>query len=218
MRELGEKIFESGYDAKAILLPGHGTSPDDLEKTQWTEWSDAVLREYDALKEKYRNIIVCGQSMGGVLGLYLSTSHPVSGVVVISSGIKLHHWLLNLIPILKFFMRHKKKKHGPDVRNPEIIKTEVHYNLMPLRSILQLKKLLGATRERLAKVTCPVLIIHAREDHTFQYENQEILFRSVSSTTKKKVTLENSYHLATLDYDKAIVQRETIAFVRSLCP
>lgn len=216
MRELGEKLQAADFNVKGILLPGHGTTPEDLEKTPWEEWYCAVESVYLNLTKNFKKIIVCGQSMGGCLAMYLASFYPVNGVIAIASGLKLSDKKLWMLPLVKYFIRFIPKLNGPDVKNPEAKLREVHYPVMPVRSVMQLQKFLIHLKSRMSAITAPAMFIHALDDHTFGYQNMEVLYNSVSSSVKKKITLYNSYHIATLDYDKAIVQNETIAFIRSL--
>lgn len=216
MRELGEKLQAAGYTAKGILLPGHGTTPDDLEKTSWQEWYSAVESAYLDLTKNFKTIFICGQSMGGCLAMYLASFYPVSGVIAISSGLKLTDKKLWMLPLAKHFIRFIPKRNGPDLKNPEAKQQEVHYSVMPVRSIMQLQKFLDRLKSRTASIASPALFIHALDDHTFGYQNMETLYNLVASSVKKKITLNNSYHIATLDYDKTTVQNEIIGFIRNL--
>ena len=217
MRELGEKFFEAGFDAAGILLPGHGTTAEDMEIRSWTEWYEAVENKLIELKPKYSKIFLCGQSMGGCLSLLAAARHEVSGVITISSGIRLYGWSLVFLPVIQYFIRFIRKRTGPDVKDPVAKENEVHYDLMPVKSIIQLQALLKKLREQINKVTAPVLLIHAREDHTFAFKNQQTMYDALGSGNKRKVILENSYHIATVDFDKGIIHKETIQFIKELC-
>ncbi|HMV27334.1 MAG TPA: alpha/beta hydrolase, partial [bacterium] len=118
---------------------------------------------------------------------------------------------------IKHFVKYKPKLYGPDVKDERVKQTEVHYPLMPYASIHELLKLLENLRAEIENMKSPLLTIHGREDHTFDFRNQDMIYHQVASTQKKKVILENTYHLATLDFDKTIVQYETINFLKSLC-
>lgn len=217
MRELGEKIYDAGFDAVGILLPGHGTTPEDMEIRKWTEWLEAVENKLIECSPRYTNVFLCGQSMGGCLSLLVSTLHPVSGVITISSGVRLFDWKLRFLSVTKYFIRFIRKHDGPSVKDPEAKAREIHYDLMPVKSIAELQKLLKKLRERARRVTCPVLIIHAEQDDTFDFKNQELIFNAVGSADKRTVILKNSYHVATVDYDKATVQNESIRFIKEIC-
>ncbi|HMZ05158.1 MAG TPA: alpha/beta fold hydrolase [bacterium] len=218
MRELGKRIYENGMDARGILLPGHGTTPDDLATRYWSEWYEAVNIAFLEMKKNYNKVFIAGQSMGGCLALLLAArNRAVDGVVTIASGLKIYNTGIGLVPLVKHFIKHKPKLYGPDVKDERVKQTEVHYTRMPYASIHELLKLLKSLRAEIGNVTCPLLTIHGREDHTFDFRNQDMIYRRVASTQKKKVVLENTYHLATLDFDKTIVQNETINFLKSLC-
>ncbi len=217
MRELGEKIFEAGFDSIGILLPGHGTTAEDMEKRSWIEWYKAVENKITELRSKYSQIFLCGQSMGGCLSLYAASYQPVSGVITISSGLRIFDWKLVFLPAVKYFVRFIRKYDGPDIKDPDAKAKEVHYDLMPVRSIAELQKFLKELRVQVGQVTCPVLLIHAKEDHTFDFKNLDLLYRGLHSANKKTVVLENSYHVATVDYDKTVIHREIIQFIKGLC-
>jgi len=40
--------------------------------------------------------------------------------------------------------------------------------------------------------------------------------RNVSSQTKELVTLENSYHVATMDYDLELIEQKSLEFIQKL--
>ena len=42
MRFLGEKLRDAGYTVYAPLLPGHGTSVEDMAKYGWKDWLEAA--------------------------------------------------------------------------------------------------------------------------------------------------------------------------------
>lgn len=217
MRELGEKFYEAGFDAVGILLPGHGTTPEDMETKRWSDWYEAVESKLNEFRPLYKNIFLCGQSMGGCLSLYASSFHEITGVIAISSGINLFDWKLGLLPLIKFFVRFIPKRDGPDVKNLDAKMKEVHYDRMPVKSIIELQRLLKKLRSRLSLIQCPVLLIHAKNDHTFEFRNQDLMYKEIGATLKRKVVLNNSYHIATVDVDKRIVQEESIRFAKELC-
>jgi carboxylesterase len=65
--------------------------------------------------------------------------------------------------------------------------------------------------KRLPKITCPVLVLNSPQDHVVPPENSDILAASVSGPVER-VTLERSYHVATVDYDKDVIERAVVDF------
>jgi esterase/lipase len=76
MRELGGILYKRGYNVVSILLPGHGTKPEDLitvTKTDWQKEVDRGLRIASKLGEK---VSLAGFSTGGALSLDALRRHP----------------------------------------------------------------------------------------------------------------------------------------------
>ena len=53
----------------------------------------------------------------------------------------------------------------------------------------------------------------SREDHVIPIASTKYTFSNISSQQKKIIWLENSYHVATLDYDKDIIIKESFDFI-----
>ena len=64
LKPLGEDLQKKGYTVHIPLLPGFGTSPDDLRITPLSAWKRALEREITLIREKCEKIIVGGHSMG----------------------------------------------------------------------------------------------------------------------------------------------------------
>jgi carboxylesterase len=76
MRYLGGALARAGITARGLVLPGHGTSVDDLERTRWEDWAAAVEREIDAMFRRHGRVAVVGQSLGGLLALHVAAHRP----------------------------------------------------------------------------------------------------------------------------------------------
>ena len=59
MLPLGEALAQRGYRVKGILLPGHGTTVDDMERRRWPEWIGAVQEGFDQLSQECERVSVC---------------------------------------------------------------------------------------------------------------------------------------------------------------
>jgi carboxylesterase len=63
----------------------------------------------------------------------------------------------------------------------------------------------------LVKVTCPLLLLTSPQDHVVDPGNSDIVAERVSGPVER-VTLERSYHVATLDYDKDVIFTRSVEF------
>ena len=65
---------------------------------------------------------------------------------------------------------------------------------------------------RLGDIACPVLILTSPKDHVVPPANSDLLAAGVAGPVER-VTLERSYHVATLDYDRDLVNEKVVEFV-----
>ncbi|MEI7528989.1 MAG: alpha/beta fold hydrolase, partial [Elusimicrobiota bacterium] len=76
MRALGGILYQQGYNVISLLLPGHGTMPENLltvTKEQWQQEVDRGLAMAAGLGE---HISLAGFSTGGALSLDALRRHP----------------------------------------------------------------------------------------------------------------------------------------------
>lgn len=76
MRGLARAFAAAGYAVELPLLPGHGTSVDDMATTTFADWSGAVERAYADLAARCDRVVVSGLSMGALLAAWLAPRHP----------------------------------------------------------------------------------------------------------------------------------------------
>lgn len=215
-REFGFHFARKGYAVWVPLLPGHGTRPEDLENITYQEWLDASENYYRSMKEQYKKVIVCGQSMGGALALHLAAKYPIDALVTLAGAIVMKDWRLKLLPLARKLIRYQYKSKGPDIRSKEAKKKSATYHKYPIKSLVQFLKLLDYVKAELPKVHSPALIIHSRRDHTITYANLDYIFKSISSPLKKTLALENSYHVISVDEEKMIIFDAIENFIRDI--
>ena len=67
----------------------------------------------------------------------------------------------------------------------------------------------------LAAIECPVLLLTSPQDHVVDPSQSDHLAATVKGPVDR-VTLERSYHVATLDYDKDIIFELAVAFAKKV--
>ena len=102
---------------------------------------------------------------------------------------------------------------GSDIADPD--STEVAYDRTPVRSLLTLFDAAAKFGDRLTDIRCPVLIFTSGQDHVVPPSDSDALAALVSGPVER-VSLERSYHVATLDYDKDLIAERTLEFVRTV--
>ena len=95
MRPWAEHLAAHGYAVSVPLLPGHGTTWQDMNTThlgRLVRRGRARLRR--ALAEQRGPVFVCGLSMGGGLALRLAADQPdrVAGLVLVNPAVHIDRW------------------------------------------------------------------------------------------------------------------------------
>ena len=102
LKPLAEDLFsKGGFTISIPLLPGYGTTPEDLKNTQIESWKSTLNKELGVLKEKCERIIVGGHSMGGILTLILASNYNLDAIFTISAAVGVQNFLFHIVPLFK---------------------------------------------------------------------------------------------------------------------
>ncbi|MFQ6112987.1 MAG: alpha/beta hydrolase [bacterium] len=213
--ELGEYLAKKNLTVSIPLLPGHGTYSADLLNYTWRGWFEGVKASYRELSNMCDQVFVAGLSMGGTLALHLAAHYPVNGVISMAAAIKLPTWKKVLVKNLNSIFKFRKKRGGEDVRDESGKSQLASYQRYPLKAADQVFQLLDHVRNDLPEITAPILILHSKYDNTVPFSNSNLIYHVVGSSDKRKVDLEQSYHVITVDFDKEKVKEKVFNFIKS---
>src|SRR5436853_303254 len=103
MEELTGFLASYGIVTLNVLLPGHGTHLRDKVPMDWPEYSSAVHKELQKLKQWCSYVFLIGHSLGGALCLHVAASEPVTGIVTMCAPIYMYPWMFPAVRMLKHF-------------------------------------------------------------------------------------------------------------------
>jgi carboxylesterase len=211
MRGVAHALAKAGFAVELPLLPGHGTTIDDMLETGWSDWSSAAEEALGKLQARVPGkVIVVGLSMGGALTLWLATRHPeLAGIACINAVASAPDGMVEGVEAMLATGTEVMDGIGSDIADPD--SHESAYAETPLRPLLSLLEAEHDTRPKLGDIACPVLVVTSKQDHVVPPENSDIIANEVSGPVER-VWLERSYHVATLDYDKDIVEQAVTEF------
>ncbi len=110
MHLVGGYLNERGVTVYAPLLPGHGTTPEDLNGRTCKDWQDHVEGTLVELKTSCEHVFVGGLSLGALLSFRLAARHSdLSGMVTYSPTIEVTDWRSYLLPVIKYFISQMPK-------------------------------------------------------------------------------------------------------------
>lgn len=91
-KKFADIVYNKGLSYSTILLDGHGKSGNDFANSSMAKWIESVENEILKYNDKYKNIILVGHSMGGLLSILLSQKYKykVEGIVLISTPVIAH--------------------------------------------------------------------------------------------------------------------------------
>ncbi|MEG3626264.1 alpha/beta hydrolase [Streptomyces poriticola] len=217
LRPWAEHLAERGLTVSLPLLPGHGTRWEDMQLTGWQDWYAEVDRELRLLRERCARVFVAGMSMGGALALRLAARHgdAVRGVVVVNPANRMHGVAQHALPVVRHFVR-TTRGIASDIAKPAT--AELGYDKVPLHAAHSLRSFFRLVDGELPQVTQPLLLLRSPQDHVVPPADSARVLSRVSSTDVTEILLEQSYHVATLDYDADRIFAESTAFISRLAP
>jgi len=78
MRWMGEYLHrEHGFTILGVRLAGHATQPEDMLRSNYTDWLLSVEDGFNLLSGAAKSIYLMGLSMGGILSLTQAARLPV---------------------------------------------------------------------------------------------------------------------------------------------
>jgi carboxylesterase len=209
---------ELGLAARAPLLPGHGTSVEDLAQKRWPDWVAAAESELEAISTE--PVIVCGLSLGSLLAAHLAAVRPerVLGLVMLANAAWLaapSSWALAAVD--RFGVRDfSLPKVTSDIADPEARRTHLTYPAQPVRAAVSVQRAGAIVREELPRVRCPVLIAHGARDRVCPVSNARRVFELLGSADKRLVILPRSRHIITRDLERQLLGSELRSFIAEL--
>jgi carboxylesterase len=211
MRPLAEVLAGAGYTVDLPLLPGHGTSLEDMVPTRWDDWRGAAERAYDRLRDRCERVVVCGLSMGGTLSCALAADHPeIAGIAVVNPMVEPpDEAYRGAIRSMLDAGTEVAPGIGSDIAKEG--SAEYAYDGAPLRAALSFFEGVDELNPRLSEIRCPVLLLSSRQDHVVDPVSGDVLARSVAGPLER-VFLERSYHVATLDWDAPVIEERVLSF------
>jgi carboxylesterase len=229
MNFVAKALNQSGFTVHVPYIPGlgHGT-----DCTEWPLWVEACRAEYARLRREFRTVSVSGICIGATLALAVAhAEQDVTALSLLSITLEYDGWV---IPWYNFLLEPAKRiglgrLYSYREREPYGLKNQQLRNkvaramrdqafsdagaaVLSMDHIYQAMRLGRHVRTLLPSITTDTLIIHAIDDETSSPRNADAVLDGIGSAHKRRIFLDNSYHMITMDNDRDLVAHETIVF------
>lgn len=214
VRGVADAVVDEGFDVEVPRLPGHGTSVDDMLATGWADWTGSVAEALERVSSRTDRVVMVGQSMGATLALSAALGRAdVMGMVCINPLTRPRS--ADEIAMIDDLLEDGftiAPGDGSDIADPDSY--DITYDgtpLAPIRSLLVdgVAQLTG----RFGELTVPLRLFTARNDHVVDPADSDHLADSWGGSVER-TWLERSFHVATRDFDRGIIESGTVDFVR----
>jgi len=165
--DLGERLARAGIFCRSVLLPGHGTQPEDLINISFHDWRHIVQYGVNAFKDDVDFLYIAGFSTGAILAVQQALlERKIAGLILLAPAIHLRgpaDWTLKL---------HRLKKWLGLDRNPWLYHVKetdyVKYQSIPLNAVIEVQKLIHFIAElrQTEHLNCPVFLVVSQNDET----------------------------------------------------
>jgi carboxylesterase len=212
MRRLAESLADERLTVDLPLLPGHGTSLEDMLPTRWSDYSAAADAAFRDLARRCDAVALVALSMGGALACWLAERYPeVRGMALVNPFVDppADSFRAVLRGVLDAGGEIAPGV-GSDIAMDGV--EELAYDGTPVAAALSLFDGIDGVAARLDHIACPVLVLSSRDDHVVPSSSGDLLEATVRGPVER-VWLDRSYHVATLDYDADLVRSQIVRFV-----
>jgi carboxylesterase len=211
VRPIAETLNAYGYTMFCPLLPGHNTSPKELNTKLWSDWTNSVKKILENAIMNFSKVYIGGESMGGLIACYLASYYyQIEGIILYSPALIVPG--LNWSHFIRFIRPYIDKSSNNRINNTEIFPWK-GYKVNPTRAAYQLYILQSEVKKRLTDISQPIIIFQGKKDLTVDPYGAEYIYNNVKSRNKQLILMENSGHCIILDQEFQDVVNETKIFL-----
>lgn len=216
MRLVGDYLHAAGLTVSGPLLPGHGSTLEDMNRAKWTDWAEHVERSYGELAAQCRHTFIAGLSLGSLLTMNFAAGHPdAPGAILYSPATWVQNRLLPLTPLARFFVKVQPQSGKSDLVDAEADRQLWCYDGDPVPAAAELYALQRRVRRRLPALRPPLLIVYSTGDGAIDPTSAQRTYELAGSKDKTIVKIEQSGHVITVDRQWRFVAEQTLNWIKN---
>lgn len=173
-RDIGASLAAMGFDVRAILLKGHGITPDEMLSVDHRDWIADTRQHIDHWLDDTVPLYLGGFSMGGVLATAVALELPqIQGLLLISPAF--HSRLNHMLRWSWLYQRFQPWVFGTRLLEDNPVK----YNSIAVNAGTQYYRTTRYLKKRWKRRTLsiPVLVVTAADDSVVDVDYTRDLFQ-----------------------------------------
>jgi carboxylesterase len=212
MKGVGDYLNSKGYNILGSRVAGHGGERIDLKDVSYKDWVLSVEEDYLNLSNKYKEVYIVGFSMGSLLSLKIAEKYQPSGVVLMSPPMLRKAWMVNFLPLIKYFIPWYDMKNQDRAKTFKLPYTYCAYPKVPTEAVGELLRLVRDIRNGI-DLDCPVVVLQGRKDKVIPESSGKELLELIQTSKKSLEFFKNSVHQIMLDKEREQVWQRIYNFI-----
>jgi carboxylesterase len=219
---LPQALDAAGWDVHAPLLPGHGTSPGDLEAVSAPDYAATCAQELQNLRRAHAQVAIIGFSLGGALAVLTAAEHGADALVLVNPFFRVTHKVYYVLPprtwhtlahgLVDVAVRPADIVH---VKKPGAAGNVVHYRAIPSAALGPLFEVADRAYDT-ALPDVPTLAVICDGDSTADPAASRRFFDRQTVKLKRLITCSRSDHVVFWDYDAEAAAAKIVEFLDGL--
>jgi esterase/lipase len=205
-QDVAKEMAAKGFDVRAILFEGHGSSPTEQLNVSYKRWLTTARQHRDHWTQDGSKIHIGGFSMGGVIATILALEQPqsVAGLFLVSPAF--HSKMDGYLRWSALYSKFKPWVFGGMIMEDNPIK----YNSIPINSVAQYYKTTRVLKRKWRDRTLdmPVLVVATANDSVIDVDyTQRLFIRRFTHPSRKMVLYYNPSEREDIHSDDTIEAR-----------
>ena len=215
MRPMAQSVAQlSGWRCAALLLPGHGTRIEDMQRATGKDWLGAVEQAYEKLSRECDRVVLVGLSLGAVLACHLALRRlndpKLRGLVLLAPAFGVTSARAATVHVV----RTVRKFLGKGTRASDYFLDNRLYSYLqiPLNRAVEVLRLGREAVANMGKLrSLPVLMFAGDRESTVSLER--IVSVARDNPWIRFVRLPRSRHILTVEPDKEMMFEASVRFM-----
>lgn len=206
---LAAELHGAGFTVSVPLLPGHGRTVDEFERSRARDWVSFARAEYEAMLPSFRKVGLAGLSMGGALAAIVAAEAPrLPALALLAPYVGMPRTLATAALLHRVWgpmAGRFKAASSRSIHDPVEREKNLAYGVTTAGAIRELLNVARLARKALPSITAPTLVMQSRQDNRVSRKIAERAYREIPTTEKRLIFVERGGHILTVDHDRELV-------------